>query len=140
MDALLSDDARDRTAGINALTVLAAADELRADLLAHAVPVRAPAQRLACSFRDARSALGAHRTWPLLAATLPILLATNPTPGLPNLLAVAAECARRSGAQGPLPGLAALTYRAGSGRLFREARALTIALSNHARPESSDHR
>ena len=130
MNALVSADDRDRSAGIEALLVLAAADELRPDLLAEALPVRAPAKRLASSLRDARHVLGAHRTWPVLAAILPVLFTNNPTPGLPEVVALAADCARRSGTRGHLPGLDAILRRGGSSRLAKRARALSVALSS----------
>lgn len=130
MTALVSEDARDRTAGVDAVVTLAAADELRPDLLARALPVRAPTGRLASSLRDTRHALGAHRTWPLLAAILPVLFANNPTPGLPDVVAVAADCARRSGARGDLLGLDAVLRRGGASRLAKAARALSVALSS----------
>ncbi|WP_330250253.1 hypothetical protein OG874_28900 [Nocardia sp. NBC_00565] len=130
MNALVSEDNRDRTAGVEALLVLAAADELRPHLLAEALPVRAPANRLASSLRDARHVLGAHRTWPVLAAILPVLFANNPTPGLPEVVTLAADCARRSGTRGHLPGLDAILRRGGSSRLAKQARALSVALSS----------
>ncbi|WP_433199464.1 hypothetical protein ACQP1G_06625 [Nocardia sp. CA-107356] len=130
MNALVSEDDRDRTVGVDALVVLAGADELRPDLLARAIPVRAPAGRLASSLRDTRRALGAHRTWPLLAAILPVLFASNPTPGLPDLVAVAADCARKSGTRADVPGLDMVLQRGGSSRLAGAARALLVALSS----------
>ncbi|MFX0575889.1 hypothetical protein [Nocardia nepalensis] len=130
MNALVSDDARDRTTGVDALVALACADELRPDLLARALPVRAPTGRLASSLRDVRRALGAHRTWPVLAAILPVLFASNPTPGLPDVVAEAADCARKSGTRGELPGLDAVLRRGGPSRLAGAARALSVALSS----------
>ncbi|MEU0499686.1 hypothetical protein [Nocardia sp. NPDC005998] len=131
MAALVSQDIRDRTAGVDALAALATADELRPDLLARALPVRAQTGRLASSLRDTRRVLGAHRTWPLLAAILPVLFASNPTPGLPDVVAVAADCARKSGARGDLPGLDAVLRRGDASRLAAAARALSVALSSN---------
>ncbi|WP_433731685.1 hypothetical protein ACQP0C_07000 [Nocardia sp. CA-129566] len=128
--ALVSEDDRDRAAGVDALVALAAADELRPELLARALPERAPTRRLASSLLDTRRALGAHRTWPLLAAILPVLFASNPTPGLPDVVASAADCARKSGARGDLPGLDAVLRRGGASRLAAAARALSVALSS----------
>lgn len=98
--------------------------------------------RLAESVRTA-AATGANATiWGLLRHTLPVLLADLATGGpdgqaakvrgLGELLAVAAECAERSGARGELPHLARLADRRGSSRLVTQARRLHGALALEA--------
>jgi hypothetical protein len=91
--------------------------------------------RLAESARTA-AATGANATiWGMLRHTLPALLADLATaePGVParglgDLLAVAAECAERSGARGELPHLAQTAGRRGSSRPVAQARRLRSAL------------
>ncbi|MGW3513080.1 hypothetical protein [Streptomyces sp. NPDC000994] len=92
--------------------------------------------RLAESLRTAAST-GAYATvWGLLGHALPPLLSdlaadgpAGPVRGLGDLLAVAAECAERSGARGELPHLARAADRRGSSRLVAEARRLRGALA-----------
>ncbi|MFD7436817.1 DUF6493 family protein [Streptomyces sp. NPDC059861] len=130
----------DRLAAVDALLVLAARGQLDAARLGadlgQLVRCRAvKTQRLAESMRTA-AATGASATiWSILCRTLPDLLAdlTNgeaatPARGLGELLAVAAECAERSGARGDLPHLAQAAARRGSSRLVRQARRLRSAL------------
>jgi hypothetical protein len=91
--------------------------------------------RLVESVRTA-AATGANATiWGILRHTLTALLAdvdgdAKPahTRGLGDLLAVAAECAERSGARGELPHLAQTASRSGSSRLVAQARRLRTAL------------
>ncbi|MFD8999678.1 DUF6493 family protein [Streptomyces sp. NPDC059582] len=133
--------AQDRLAAVDALLVLAARAELDGARLGADLGelVRSGAvkpQRLADSLRTA-AATGANATiWGLLGHALPLLLAdlsvdgaTGPARGLGELLAVAAECAERSGARGDLPHLAQAAARRGSSRLVTQARRLRSALT-----------
>ncbi|WP_234425713.1 DUF7824 domain-containing protein, partial [Streptomyces kebangsaanensis] len=126
----------DRLAAVDALLVLAARGQLDtarlgADLGQLARHGCVKPLRLAESLRTA-AATGAQATvWGLLSHGLPPLLAdlaadgpSGPVRGLGDLLAVAAECAERSGARGELPHLARAADRRGSSRLVSEARRL----------------
>ncbi|MDT7845215.1 DUF7824 domain-containing protein [Streptomyces justiciae] len=133
----------DRLAAVDALLVLAARGQLDATLLGTDLGqlVRdgvVKPLRLADSLRTAAST-GANATiWGMLRHTLPLLLgdlaACGPegqaarSRGLGELLAVAAECAERSGARGELPHLAGAAARRGSSRLVTQARRLQGAL------------
>ncbi|MFD8609777.1 DUF6493 family protein [Streptomyces sp. NPDC059631] len=131
----------DRLAAVDALLVLAARGQLDAPRLGADLGqlIRRGAVkplRLVDSLRTA-AATGAHTTvWNLLGHTLPVLLAdlatdgpAAPVRGLGELLAVAAECAERSGARGELPHLAGAAERRGSSRVVTEARRLRGALT-----------
>ncbi|MEU5319048.1 DUF6493 family protein [Streptomyces sp. NPDC021056] len=134
----------DRLAAVDALLVLAARGQLDISLLGADLGqlVRRGAVkplRLAESVRAA-AATGANATiWGLLRHTLPVLLADLATGGpdgqaakvrgLGELLAVAAECAERSGARGELPHLTRVADRRGSSRLVTQARRLHGALA-----------
>ncbi|MDN0200280.1 DUF6493 family protein [Streptomyces sp. S.PNR 29] len=130
----------DRLAAVDALLVLAARGRLDPARLGADLGqlVRCGAVkplRLAESARTT-AATGAYATlWDVLRHTLPVLLAdlatagaATPARGLGDLLAVAAECAERSGARGELPHLAQTAARRGSSRLVAEARRLRSAL------------
>nr|WSY56638.1 DUF6493 family protein [Streptomyces sp. NBC_00886] len=131
---------QDRLAAVDALLVLAARGQL--DVTRMGVDlgelVRSGAvkpSRLAESVRTG-AATGANATiWGILRHTLTVLLAdldgeAKPAQarGLGDLLAVAAECAERSGARGELPHLAQTAARSGSSRLVVQARRLRSAL------------
>ncbi|GHH12316.1 hypothetical protein GCM10018780_50890 [Streptomyces lanatus] len=130
----------DRLAAVDALLVLAAREQLNADQLGADLGqlVRSGAvkpSRLVESVRTA-AATGAYATvWGVLRHALPVLLgdlATGgtaaPARGLADLLAVAAECAERTGAREELPHLAGTAERRGSSRLVAQARRLHTAL------------
>ncbi|MFI9831318.1 DUF6493 family protein [Streptomyces sp. NPDC051913] len=133
----------DRLAAVDALLVLAARGQLDAALLGSDLGQLArdgavKPLRLADSLRTA-AATGANATiWGMLRHTLPLLLGDLATGGpdgqaarsrgLGELLAVAAECAERSGARGELPHLATAAARRGSSRLVTQARRLQGAL------------
>ncbi|PWI19998.1 hypothetical protein DI272_41910 [Streptomyces sp. Act143] len=137
----------DRLAAVDALLVLAARGQLDTELLGADLGtlVRGGAVkplRLADALRTAAST-GANATiWGLLRHTLPPLLDDLATGGpdgqaarsrgLGELLAVAAECAERSGARGELPHLAGAAARRGSSRLVTQARRLHGALTEEA--------
>ncbi|MFD0530792.1 hypothetical protein ACFQ1I_35695 [Kitasatospora arboriphila] len=124
----------DRTAAVDALLVLAARGDLDGALLGHEIaelvalgPVKP--NRLTESLRAAADT-GAHGTvWSVLVAALPRLLAGEPPRGVGELLAVAADCARRCAARGPIPEVTALAARGGSSRAVREAAALQEVLA-----------
>lgn len=131
----------DRLAAVDALLVLAAqgqldADRLGADLGQLVQCGAVKPSRLVESVRTA-AATGANATvWGVLRRTLPILLAdlasdgaVAPARGLADLLAVAAECAERTGAREELPHLAPTAERRGSSRLVAQARRLHSALA-----------
>ncbi|MEV8545646.1 DUF6493 family protein [Streptomyces sp. NPDC051572] len=130
----------DRLAAVDALLVLAARGQLDGARLGADLGelVRSGAvkpSRLAESVRTG-AATGANATiWGILRHTLAALLAdldgdAKPAHarGLGDLLAVAAECAERSGARGELPYLAQTAARSGSSRLVTQARRLRSAL------------
>ncbi|MFJ8199676.1 DUF6493 family protein [Streptomyces sp. NPDC096152] len=134
----------DRLAAVDALLVLAArgqldAAALGADLGQLGRSGTVKPLRLAESLRTAAST-GANATiWEMLRHALPVLLAdlaaegrAGPVRGLGDLLAVAAECAERSGARGELPHLARTADRRGSSRLAVQARRLRSALAAEA--------
>ncbi|WP_043173542.1 DUF6493 family protein [Streptomyces sp. NRRL B-24484] len=124
----------DRTAAVDALLVLAARGDLDGALLgresAELVALGAvKPNRLTESLRAAADT-GAHSTvWSVLAAALPPMLAGEPPRGAGDLLAVAADCARRCTARGPIPEVTALAGRGGSSRAVREAAALREVLA-----------
>ncbi|MCU7821766.1 DUF6493 family protein, partial [Kitasatospora sp. DSM 101779] len=124
----------DRTAAVDALLVLAARGDLDGALLGRESaelvalgPVKP--NRLTDSLRAAADT-GAHGTvWSVLAAALPQLLAGEPPRGIGDLLAVAADCARRCTARGAIREVTSLAARGGSSRAVREAAALQEVLA-----------
>ncbi|MFJ1708838.1 DUF6493 family protein [Kitasatospora sp. NPDC088346] len=123
----------DRTAAVDALLILAARDDLDGALLGResAELIRLGSvkpTRLAESLRAAADT-GAYGTvWTVLAALLPGLLAQDPArPG--DLLALGADCARRSGARGPIAEVTTVAGRGGASRAAREAVALRDVLA-----------
>ncbi|MGW7610687.1 DUF7824 domain-containing protein [Streptomyces sp. NPDC054766] len=135
----------DRLAAVDALLVLAARGQLDAGRLGADIGelVRRGAlkqSRLAESIRTA-AATGAYATvWSVLRDLLPVLLADltadgaggGPVRGLGELLAVAADCAERSGARGDLAHLAGTAERRGSSKVVTQARRLRTALTQEA--------
>ncbi|MEU0006000.1 DUF6493 family protein [Streptomyces sp. NPDC006314] len=139
--------AEDRMAAVDALLVLAARGQLDtarlgADLGRLVRRGAVKPQRLADSARTAAATGAAATIWSTLRHTLPVVLAglstarpdASPVParGLGDLLAVAADCAERCGAQGELPHLAHIAARKGGSRLATEARRLRAALVSEA--------
>ncbi|MFE6176676.1 DUF6493 family protein [Streptomyces sp. NPDC056464] len=130
----------DRLAAVDALLVLAARGQLDADRLGADLGqlVRRGAVKPSRLVDSARTAVatGAHATvWGVLRHTLPVLLADLATGeaataarGLADLLAVAAECAERTGAREELPHLAGAAERRGSSRVVTQARRLHSTL------------
>ncbi|WP_328899090.1 DUF6493 family protein [Streptomyces sp. NBC_00441] len=128
-------DAEDRLAAVDALLVLAARDRLDAGLLGGELATLLQREsvkpnRLADAARTA-AGTGAYGTvLSFLVPVLPALLARERAPrGLSDLLAVAAECAERSGPPrtGPVPGLAETAARGGTTQLVRQAIRLETA-------------
>ncbi|MFF3877744.1 DUF6493 family protein [Streptomyces sp. NPDC001978] len=145
----------DRLAAVDALLVLAARGQLDtarlgADLGQLVRRGAVKPLRLAESARTA-AATGANATiWEMLRHALPVLLAdlatagpagsagrSVPARGLGDLLAVAAECAERSGARGELPHLSQTAGRRGSSRLVSQARRLHDALAEQTAARSA---
>lgn len=133
----------DRLAAVDTLLVLAArkqldAERLGGDLAALVDVGTVKVNRLADALRTA-AATGAYGTvWAVLAGALPALLTGGEPPrGLGEILAVAAECAERSGAgRGTaaveVPGLEAVAARRGSSQLVVQAKRLANALRTTA--------
>ncbi|MGW1540624.1 DUF7824 domain-containing protein [Streptomyces sp. NPDC002309] len=133
----------DRLAAVDALLVLAARGQLDAGRLGSDLGqlVRCgavKARRLSDSMRTAAATGADATTWSVLSRTLPDLLSglstgeAPPVRDLGDLLAVAAECAERSGARGEVPHLAQAAARRGSSRLVTQARRLRSALGERA--------
>ncbi|MFE7578166.1 DUF6493 family protein [Streptomyces sp. NPDC057521] len=127
--------AEDRLAAVDALLVLAARGRLDTGRLGGELAVlieqgSVKPNRLAEAARTAAET-GAYRTvLSFLVPVLPALLAREKAPrGLSDLLAVAAECAERSGPPetGPVPGLAETAARGGTTQLVRQAIRLETA-------------
>ncbi|MBW5483926.1 hypothetical protein GPJ59_19070 [Streptomyces bambusae] len=129
----------DRLAAVDALLVLGSRGELDAarvgrDLAELLRLGTVKPNRLADSARTA-AATGAYgTTWAVLAQALPALLeGAAGHRGAGEVLAVAADCAERSGATGPVPeGLALLASRPGTSQLLTQARRLHAATARTA--------
>ncbi|MFJ9819019.1 DUF6493 family protein [Streptomyces sp. NPDC101151] len=137
----------DRLAAVDALLVLAARGQLDtarlgADLGELVGRGAVKPQRLAESARTAAATGASATTGEMLRHALPVPLAGLATArpeaaavaarGLGDLLAVAAECAERSGAHGEVPYLAETAARGGSSRMVTQARRLRDALAEPA--------
>ncbi|MEU5340925.1 DUF6493 family protein [Streptomyces sp. NPDC020766] len=132
----------DRLGAVDAMLVLAArgqldAEGLGADLGQLMRRGAVKPLRLAESVRTAATT-GAYATvWEILRAALPVLLADLATDGAAasargfgELLAIAAECAERTGARGDMAHLAQAANRRGSSRLVTQARRLRATLDH----------
>ncbi|MGX1914716.1 DUF7824 domain-containing protein [Streptomyces phaeochromogenes] len=132
----------DRLSAVDALLVLAArgqldAEGLGADLGQLMRRGAVKPLRLAESVRTAATT-GAYGTvWEILRVALPVLLADLTTDGAAasargfgELLAVAAECAERTGARGHMAHLGQAAERRGSSRLVTQARRLRATLDH----------
>ncbi|MEE1787402.1 DUF6493 family protein [Streptomyces sp. SP17BM10] len=124
----------DRTAAVDALLVLAARGDLDGALLGRELGALVECgavkpTRLASALGLA-AGTGAYGTvWSVLGAALPVLLAGDQgVRGLGDLVALAADCARRTGARGPIAEVTAAATKGGSGRVVKEARALRDVL------------
>ncbi|MFI2606856.1 DUF6493 family protein [Kitasatospora sp. NPDC018619] len=127
--------AEDRTAAVDALLVLAARGDLDGALLGRELGAlvdcgTVAVGRLAASLTLAAEAGARATVWPVLAAALPGLLGEAPaTRGLGDLVALAADCARRTGARGAIAEVTSVAGRGGAGRVVKEARALRDVLA-----------
>ncbi|CCK31693.1 secreted protein [Streptomyces davaonensis JCM 4913] len=132
--------AEDRLAAVDALLVLAARGQLDAERLGTDLGELVGSgavkpSRLVDSVRTAAATGASATVWGILRHALPALLDDQsgerpaaPPRGLPDLLAVAADCAERSGARGDVPHLARTAERRGSSRLLTQARRLRSTL------------
>ncbi|MEY9877338.1 hypothetical protein ABH931_006862 [Streptacidiphilus sp. MAP12-33] len=132
--ALGSAAPEDRTAAVDALLLLAAqgaldTDRLGADLAEAARNGITPLNRAALALRQAAEAGAMATVWSVLRSALPGLLAPEPIRGVPELLAIAGDCAAGSRATGALPAVESLAGQRGSSRLLKEARALHAVLT-----------
>ncbi|MFC6016121.1 DUF6493 family protein [Plantactinospora solaniradicis] len=124
----------DRAAAVDALLLLAAADDLDAGAVGRQVGDLGAGGMLTLTrcvepLRDVAMAGARLSVWRLLAAALPALLAApKPPRGIPDLLTLAAETATATGVRIEVPGLAEVAARRGSSRLVAEARRLATAL------------
>ncbi len=124
----------DRAAAVDALLVLAARGDLDGGLLgresADLVLIGAVKPNRLTEALRAAAGTGAYGTvWSVLAGALPGLLGAAPVRGVGELLAVAADCARRSGARRPIAEVtAAAAARGGASRVVKEAKALVNVL------------
>ncbi|WP_405007258.1 DUF6493 family protein [Kitasatospora purpeofusca] len=124
----------DRTAAVDALLVLAARGDLDGALLGRELGElvtlgTVKPNRLAHALATAADT-GAYATvWLVLAPALPALLGGEALRGTVDVLAVATDAARRSGARGPVEEVTATAARTGAARLVKEARALRDVLA-----------
>ncbi|GAA2148566.1 DUF6493 family protein [Kitasatospora kazusensis] len=125
----------DRAAATDALLVLAARGDLDGGLLGRELGVLVPLgtvkpNRLLEALR-ALAAAGAYGTvWSVLAGALPGLLAGTPVRGAGDLLVLAADCARRSGARGAVAEVTEAAGRGGASRVVKAAKALRDVLAD----------
>ncbi|MFE2406846.1 DUF6493 family protein [Kitasatospora sp. NPDC059408] len=126
--------AEDRTAAVDALLVLAARGDLDGALLGRELGALVECgvvkpTRLASALGLA-AGTGAYATvWSVLGAALPVLLAADQSVrGLGDLVALAADCARRTGTRGAIAEVTGTAANGGSGRVVKEARALRDVL------------
>ncbi|GAB3456839.1 DUF6493 family protein [Streptomonospora sediminis] len=123
----------DGHAAVDALLVLAAQGRLDGGLLGGLLQARvrfgsSEPNRVVATLRAAAET-GAYATvWSVLAAALPGLLRDKPVRGAGAFLALAAECAARCGATGPIAAVDAVAGRKGSSQTIKNARLLRDAL------------
>ncbi|WP_240555311.1 DUF6493 family protein, partial [Streptomyces albus] len=133
----------EQLSAVDAMLVLAARGQLDAAGLGRDVAELAGLRRLkpkrvVAALREAARTGADGTVWAVLSGALPGLLAGGPGPFGGALLALAADCAERSGARGAIPEIDELAARKGSSQLLKEARRLKAALSreNPAVPAS----
>ncbi|MGW4380220.1 DUF6493 family protein [Kitasatospora sp. NPDC004531] len=119
----------DRTATVDAVLSLAAQGDLDADLLARETGelLRAgalSATRLAATCTELTAAGAPRLTWTLLTGVLPAVLTPHPPAGTAAVLTAAVECARLSGARGPIPAVTAAAASGARSKLAAEAKVL----------------
>ncbi|MFA3875796.1 DUF6493 family protein [Streptomyces sp. MMCC 100] len=123
---------RNQDAAVDALLVLAAQGQLDAGLFAGQwqALLRHGASTRATAALRAAAETGAHATvWSILEAALPALLRDRPVRGAGAVLALAVDCASRSGARGRIPEVDEVAARKGSSQTVRNARLLRDVLS-----------
>ncbi|GAA1191989.1 DUF6493 family protein [Streptomyces hebeiensis] len=119
---------------VDAMLVLAARGQLDAEALGLDIAEltslrRLKPKRVVAALQEA-TRTGAYATvWTVLSGALPRLLAQDPSPADGALLALAADCAERSGARGAIPEIDELAARRGSSQLIKQGRRLRAALS-----------
>ncbi|CAL9650251.1 DUF6493 family protein [Streptomyces sp. enrichment culture] len=124
----------EQLSAVDAMLVLAARGQLDAAGLGRDVAELAGLRRLkpkrvVAALREAARTGADGTVWAVLSGALPGLLAGGPGPFGGALLALAADCAERSGARGAIPEIDELAARKGSSQLLKEARRLKAALS-----------
>ncbi|ROR37502.1 DUF6493 family protein [Kitasatospora cineracea] len=124
--------AEDRSATVDALLSLAAQRQLDPAALAaevHELLVLGAVKpnRLAATLAELADP-APRLTWSVLAPLLPALLDGGPPRGAADLVAVAVDCARRSGARGPIDAVTRTAARKGGTKLLAEARNLAALL------------
>ncbi|MEV7215260.1 DUF6493 family protein [Kitasatospora cineracea] len=124
--------AEDRSATVDALLSLAAQRQLDPAALAAEVYEllvlgAVKPNRLAASLAELADP-APRLTWSVLAPLLPALLDGGPPRGAADLVAVAVDCARRSGARGPIDAVTRTAARKGGTKLLAEARNLAALL------------
>ncbi|NUT49231.1 MAG: hypothetical protein HOV94_18280 [Saccharothrix sp.] len=128
----LADRLRDRTASDDAaghLLSLAAQGVLDPRLLAGQLRLSSRSHKRLADTLDAAAATGAYATvWSVLEHLLPSLLGDPSVREVGRFLAIAAECATRSGVRGAIPEVDALAGRKGSTQAIKNARLLRDVL------------
>ncbi|MEV7184916.1 DUF6493 family protein [Kitasatospora sp. NPDC093102] len=125
----------DRTAAVDALLVLAARGDLDGALLGRELGALVAcgtvmAGRLGAALTMAAETGARGTVWSVVGPALPGLLGADlSTRGLGDLIALATDCARRTGACGPVAEVTAAAERGGSGRVVKEARVLRDVLA-----------
>ncbi|MFC5020020.1 DUF7824 domain-containing protein [Streptomyces lienomycini] len=125
----LDGNAKEEDAVVDALLVLAAQGQLDARLFAGQwqALLRTPAR--ATAVLRAAAETGAWATvWSILEAALPALLRDKAVNGAGAILALAVECAARSGAKGSIPEVDEMAMRKGSSQTMKNARLLRDVL------------
>ncbi|MDN3271586.1 DUF6493 family protein [Streptomyces sp. MA15] len=126
-------DPKEADAAVDALLVLAAQGQLDARLLAGQWQAltrygASKPSRVTAALRAAAETGAWATVWSVLEAALPALLRGTPVNGAGALLALAVECAARSGARGSVPEVDELASRKGSSQTVKNARLLRDVL------------
>ncbi|WP_030183422.1 DUF6493 family protein [Streptomyces sp. NRRL S-813] len=129
----LGGNPKEADAVVDALLVLAAQGQLDARLLAGQWQALlrhgASTHNRATAALRAAAETGAWATvWSILEAALPALLRDKPVNGAGAILALAVECASRSGAKGSIPEVDEVAARKGSSQIVKNARLLRDVL------------
>lgn len=124
----------EQPSAVDAMLVLAARGQLDAaglgrDIAEPAELRRLKPKRVVAALREAARSGAGGTVWAVLSGALPGLLAGGPGPFGGALLALAADCAERSGTRGATREIDEPAARKGSSQLLKEARRLRAALS-----------